>query len=347
MVTATLTDHAGNTSAFSVPMRIARQILYQRQPVDSPTGLLPPVEAAVADGAGVAISNALTDLSVMLLASPSGDTLGGTLAQHTAAGVATFADLQLSQPAVGYQLRVSAPRLTQADSALFTISVGAASAGVGGSLVHVPAGMAGEMTIVSVTVRDAFGNVRTAGGDSVAASISGANAGLPVTLVDNHDGTYNLTYTPTVTGTDQMAITVGGQAIAGSPFSSLVSPAAADPAHCSAVVPAGTAGAPTVCTVTVRDANDNVRTAGGDSVAATIAGANAGSPVTVTDNADGTYSLSYTPTVSGTDQVAITVDGQAIAGSPFSSLVGPAAVDAEHSTLTAAPLAAAAGEQAI
>jgi adhesin/invasin len=41
----------------------------------------------------------------------------------------------------------------------------------------------------------------------------------------------------------------------------------------------------------------------------------------VTDNGNGTYSASYTPTATGNDQVSITLNGIAVSGSPFTSAV--------------------------
>mgnify|MGYP000641596205 CR=1 FL=1 len=57
------------------------------------------------------------------------------------------------------------------------------------------------------------------------------------------------TYTPTVAGTDNVAITLNATAISGSPFTSTVSVGAADPTTTTAVFPAGTAGAVTTATV--------------------------------------------------------------------------------------------------
>jgi hypothetical protein len=64
-------------------------------------------------------------------------------------------------------------------------------------------------------------------------------------------------------------------------------------------------------------------TIGGDTVVVSITGANTATP-TVTDNADGTYSASYTPTAAGADSVAITLNGTAISGSPYTVTVAAA-----------------------
>ena len=57
---------------------------------------------------------------------------------------------------------------------------------------------------------------------------------------------------------------------------------------------------------------------GGATLVVTVTGANSATP-TVVDNGDGTYTASYTPSIAGTDNVAITFDGSAIIGSSYSS----------------------------
>src|SRR5690606_9597615 len=120
-------------------------------------------------------------------------------------------------------------------------------------------------------------------------------------------GTYTATYTPTVAGTDQVAITLGGTAISGSAYSSVVSSADADATNTTASVPAGTAGEVTTVTITVLDEYNNAVTGAAADLAITLTGANATATVSaITDNGDGTYTATYTPTVAGADQVAIT-----------------------------------------
>ncbi len=55
-------------------------------------------------------------------------------------------------------------------------------------------------------------------------------------------------------------------------------------------------------------------------MAVTVTGTNSATP-TVTDVGDGTYTASYTPPAPGTDNVAITMGGTAISGSPYTSVV--------------------------
>ncbi|HMB99326.1 MAG TPA: filamin/ABP280 repeat domain-containing protein, partial [Balneolaceae bacterium] len=55
-----------------------------------------------------------------------------------------------------------------------------------------------------------------------------------------------------------------------------------------------------------------------------VSGDNAGATVDpITDDGNGIYSTGYTPTNTGTDQVAIELNATAIPGSPFESVVNP------------------------
>jgi hypothetical protein len=64
----------------------------------------------------------------------------------------------------------------------------------------------------------------TTGGATVVVTITGTNASTP-TVTDNGDGTYTASDTPASVGSDSVAITLGGTAISGSPYSSTVSAA--------------------------------------------------------------------------------------------------------------------------
>jgi hypothetical protein len=99
------------------------------------------------------------------------------------------------------------------------------------STAVVPAGTVGTPTNITIQARIAAGVLQLFGGDDVAVAVTGANsANLSIGngIVDNGNGTYTATYTPTAPGTDQVAITIAEStagmqtAIAGSPLSSPV-----------------------------------------------------------------------------------------------------------------------------
>jgi len=114
-----------------------------------------------------------------------------------------------------------------------------------------------------------------------------------------------------------------------------------DPFSSTAVVPNGEVGSPTEILVMALNGLGGVFPFGGDVVEVSVTGANTATP-TVADNGDGTYSASYTPIEAGTDQVAITINGYAIAGSPYPSevagLMGSITVSVEVSEEIPVPL---------
>ena len=211
----------------------------------------------------------------------------------------------------------------------------------------VPSGTAGAVTTTVVTLRDAFNNPvgadpASAGALVVGQITSGPNTGATVTNSDQGNGTWNLTYTPTLSGTDVMTITLdptggsGFTGIGGSPYATVVAPGIASTVGTTANVPAGTSGLVTSILVTLRDANGNAVGTDAASANAVVAGSVSGGPnspgaVNAVNNLNGTWTLTYTPALVGTDQITITLDpdgvsgATAINGSPFSSVVSPGA----------------------
>jgi len=216
----------------------------------------------------------------------------------------------------------------------FTSEVGSGVVSPDQSTATVPNGTAGLATEILVQARDASGNPVNSGGGTVAVTVSGANDAGALTVTDQADGTYTASYTPTTTGTDIVAITINGAPISGSPFASEVAAGVVNPGQSTATVPDGAAGVPTGIVVQARDAYGNPLGSGGETVVVTVSGVNDAGALTVTDQADGTYTASYTPTAMGTDVVAITMNGRPIGGSPFTSTVGAGPVSPDQSTAT-------------
>jgi large repetitive protein len=107
------------------------------------------------------------------------------------------------------------------------ITVQAAAASAGQTTAAVPAGTAGSVTAIVVTVRDAYGNKVPGAAPQLAGSVTGANTATLTAAVEQADTTYATSYTPTVAGADTVAITLGGVGISGSPYESIVSTGAA------------------------------------------------------------------------------------------------------------------------
>ena len=72
------------------------------------------------------------NVAVALANNPGGATLGGTLTVTAQNGVATFSDLTLDQPGIGYTLQVSSNGLTSATTSAFNVQTSiAVGSGVG------------------------------------------------------------------------------------------------------------------------------------------------------------------------------------------------------------------------
>jgi hypothetical protein len=191
-------------------------------------------------------------------------------------------------------------------------------------------GAIGAATNITIQAKDEFDNNLSLGGATVVVDVTGANTATPV-VTDNADGTYTTSYTPGAAGTDNIAITLNGTPISGSPFTSTVGAGSADPAQSTATVPAtGTVGLATDLVVQAVDGTGTPLTTGGEVVVINVTGANTATP-TVTDVGDGTYTASYTPTLVGTDNLAIMLNGSPILGSPFSSVVSTGGASAANS----------------
>jgi adhesin/invasin len=194
---------------------------------------------------------------------------------------------------------------------------------------------------ITVTLKDANGNVRTAGGDDVfLTTTTGTLSGV----TDNEDGTYTATLTSaTVVGTATVTAYIGTDDTGGNIGTATVdftvgaadataSTIAADP---TSIIANGVTTS--AITVTLKDANGNVRTAGGDDVFLTTT---TGTLSGVTDNEDGTYTATLTSaTVVGTATVTAYIGtddtGGNIGTATVDFTVGPA--DATASTIVADP----------
>ena len=182
--------------------------------------------------------------------------------------------------------------------------------------VDVPAGAAGTETVVTVRLQDALGNPVPGVAAQVGMTVGGANAGAGVNIEDAGGGAYRAKYTPKVVGSDQLDVRVAGQPVPGSPFTSTVVAGPSDPNHTTATVPDGVFATPIEIIVQVADALGNPVGHGGDVVIVTPTGT---SPITAQDQGNGSYRAVWTPFAVGTVKVAITLNGVAISGSPYSS----------------------------
>ncbi len=253
--------------------------------------------------------NPLPNIPVAISASGDGNTLVQPTAPTNAQGVATG---RFSSTSPGDHV-VSATVGGSTAGKTATVKVAAGPPVASTSSAQVGPGTAGTPTDVVVSLRDAFGNPVTNAAGTISVPVSGANT-TNGAVTEIGGGDYRARYTPLTSGTDQVRVLVDGADVPGSPFSSVVSPGPADAGKSTANVPQ-TFFFSTTITVTTVDAQGNLLGRGGDTVAISYEGG----PVTVTDNGNGTYTATFAPST-GTWHVNITINGAAIAGSPFTTV---------------------------
>ncbi len=110
----TLYITAGNLQAY-VQGGAPSQLQFIQQPTNTSIGntIQPAVTVQVLDAAGHDLLTATTAVTLAIGANPGGATLGGTLTVNAVNGVATFPDLTLDQPGIGYTLTAASPGLNR------------------------------------------------------------------------------------------------------------------------------------------------------------------------------------------------------------------------------------------
>ena len=265
------------------------------------------------DAVGVPLARGEVAVTVQI-ASGGGSLGGGTTARSNADGVVRFTNLSIQGEPGDRTLIFAASDFTSAIST--DIEVGPGPPLASASSASVPAnGITGTSTAITVRLEDAFGTpVEGAAGD-IAISIAGPNPVSGLEVSDGGDGSYSASYTPILAGTDQVDVRVKGEAVAGSPFASVVAAGPADPSTTTAVFTrSGFFNTTINVVVTSRDAHGNPLGHGGDLVQVQL---NGGEVPNTVDRGDGTYTNSFFAGF-GAASVAVLLNGVSIAGSPFS-----------------------------
>jgi hypothetical protein len=183
---------------------------------------------------------------------------------------------------------------------------------------------------VTVTALDAAGNPLAGLVATIAAAGDGVTLVQPSAPTDATGATTG-SISASTAGTHVVTATIGGKALSAT-ATLTVTAGPPVPANSSAEVPNGVAGTPTLMTVRLQDALGNPVPGARDKVNASVSGANSSGRLDVADQGGGTYQVSYTPHAVGSDLVQILVDGTALPGSPFTSVVVPGAPDPAHTT---------------
>lgn len=184
----------------------------------------------------------------------------------------------------------------------------------------------GEVNIPSdfiVTARNALGKQIPCGGATVAADITAPDGSKvsEITVVDNNNGTYGVTYIPRVDGKHLVTVNINNAPITKDvPVNVL--PPQPDPSKCTATGPGvegAMAGNPVQFVVQARNKIDDPIKIGGHPFKADVKGPFGEEiPCELKDNQDGTYTGEYEP-IPGLQTVAITCAGRPISGSPYSA----------------------------
>ena len=193
---------------------------------------------------------------------------------------------------------------------------------------------AGSSQTITITARDSDGvTVPSYTGDHALTFSGAADApnGTHPKVTDKNDADVNfgsaatLAFTDGVATTDmslykveaaEIETTDGTYTTTGSPnydlnVSVTVAATNAGETSISAAPTPGTVGTQETITVTAYDQYGNPRISGGDTVTLTVAGSNTATP-SVTDNSNGTYTATYTPTNAGEDLITGTINSSAI-----------------------------------
>lgn len=298
-----------------------------------PLGPQPVVQLQDASGAPVQQGGVLVTAGIT---SGGGTLLGNTSVNTNSGGQAAFTDLAIAGSPGDRTLTFGASGHISVTSNPITVTAGTPDLGAS-SLSAAPttilASNGSATATLTVVARDDQDNV-VAG---VAVSFSVTGGGVTVTQPagpTNSSGVATGTLSSTAAGPKTVSAALNGAGI-GQTVVVTVAPSNASARHSTATVPDGSMGNPTVIDIQLRDQFSNPLKAGGDNVVVTVTGANSVS-ASVTDNDDGSYTATYTPAASGTDDIAISVNGNALGGSPFQSDV-TSPVSATQSTVSVSP----------
>ena len=349
--TGALTGVTGTVTTVPGPATKLRMITEPSTPVVAGAvfGTQPVVEITDANNNRVTSDNA----TIVTASRAAGiGALAGTLTATAANGLVTFSGLN-HPTASTISIVFGSGSLAAVTSANIVVNASTASAAAQTS-ASVPAGTAGGSTLIIVQARDANGNLRTTGGDVVAAAVTGANvANLAIGsgITDNGNGTYSIAYTPTAVGSDAIAITLGGAAIGGSPYASVVGAGA----HANFLIEAAgggligaqTAGTPFSVRITARDANGNTKTTfTGSADISSVTGTITGGAFTTGSFVNGVLTTSLTITNSGSHTLTAATSGGGPATTSGAFNVSTSAASLTTSTVVSNQAARTAGQTA-
>jgi filamin/ABP280 repeat protein len=178
------------------------------------------IQLATSAGSPIFLAGVVVSVSV----SPSvGLTPAPVTATTNSSGVATFTSFTFSGTVGQYTLTFAAAGYASASVAGIQLLAGTFAAS--GTFANVPTGVVGTPTLVTIQLCDALGNPITfqPGGVTITVTVTGSNPVPQTTATYQANGIYQFAYTPSVSGSDSLAIKLNGTSIKNSPYTSLVS----------------------------------------------------------------------------------------------------------------------------
>lgn len=294
------------TSVFEVVG--APQLTVSTQPSQTTAGeaITPAPAVTLVDGTG----DPLQGISVTMSLNQNSFTDSSTLSAITNDnGIATFTNIAIATAASGYRITFDAELEDVSDIESSAFSVVAAAGDPSNSSATVPDGVAGEETIITITVQDEFDNPVSGVADDLNATVSGANSATAAVTEQGADGEYRAVYTPTNSGEDQIEITLDGDPIDGSPFTSEVTTSDVSSANSTASVDPEElrVGNTSTLTITLRDDQNNAVSGLADEISISGVG-NATFGNITEDGGNGIYTSEVTNTVAETLNLTIIAD---------------------------------------
>jgi len=322
-LSATATGLAGSaSSAFAVNFGAASKLAFTVQPsaVVAGVAIAPAVRVSVQDAQGNTVTSASTGVTVAITSGTgtAGATLGGTLTQAAASGVATFNNLTVDKAGSGYTLTASGSGVSSTASSGFNTTPAAASVAVSTVTASSATVASGSGVTLTLQAKDAFGNNLTAGGLTVVFTASGGTStGTIGATTDNGNGTYTATFTGVLAGTaTTIGATIGGVAVTTAMPTVQVTVGGISAGRSVVSVSAGTvvSGSAVTLTLQAKDAAGNNITSGGATVVfAASGGTSTGTVGATTDHGDGTYTATFTGVLAGTaTTIGATIGGTAV-----------------------------------
>jgi len=167
-----------------------------------------------------------------------------------------------------------------------------------------------------------FGDPLPTGGDQFVIALTGPQT-LQVASKDNNNGTYSCHYVPTAVGAYNLAISLRGDPIKGSPYRPNITGPNAKTSYATGP---GVEGArinnPAPFTVHSKDQHGNQVPTGGDPFTVQVTGPDNSPLITqFQDTHHGTYDAVYTPVKPGRHTVNVLLGGEHIKGSPYHPLM--------------------------